>query len=165
MGGFRYIAGGLIVIVAAFAVASSWPLLLSAFSPPAIAPAQPALAQSPAATQLPPTMAPTPLLTPNPAQAPASEPSITLTDLPDETPPHPGWIYVQQSAVLRVKPGGRGMPAPSLTNTELVIAKGTRLWPRKIEGGWVLVKSPGGRLGWLAVDEVGKHIPVCLQLR
>jgi hypothetical protein len=41
----------------------------------------------------------------------------------------------------------------------MTILRGTRLWPLRTEGDWVMVRAPSGLLGYVHSNEVDKHRP------
>jgi len=149
-GGFRYFAGGMMLVILVFAGISLWPLLNQRFAP----------AAQPLPTIAPPQPAPPPVPT-SPPQTPVTQtfPEYKFTDDLEAKPVHPGWLYCQESTILRIKPGGIGFPPISLNNAPLTLAKGTRVWPRETDGDWVMIKSPGGRLGWVRAIELDKRRP------
>ena len=151
-GGFRYIAGGIFLVFLVFAIISTWPVWIAASQPasPPVAAANP--------TQPANIPAPAPVTRPVVQSAPPAVEYRFTEDL-ESTPPHPGWLYTQDSTILRIKPGGIGFPPPSLNNAPLTLAKGTRVWPRETEGDWVMIKSPGGRLGWVRATELDNSRP------
>ena len=69
------------------------------------------------------------------------------------------WLYTKKSAILRIEPDGIGHRAKSASHAPLTIARGTRLWPIQTEGEWVLLRSPGGTLGWMHSSEVDARCP------
>jgi hypothetical protein len=154
--GFRYILVVLVAATALFAGLSLWPSVRDALngSPSQAAPAsQPA--PSPPSSPAAPTRATV-------GSSHRVRVPLTLLSERDERPADDRqWLYAQIPVTLRIKPGGRGHPAPSLTHAPLVILQGTRLWPVQQEGEWVMVRSPGGLLGYVLDSEVGTRIPYC----
>jgi hypothetical protein len=148
-GGFRYLVMGLVSVVAIFAGLSLWPVLEDTLNSPA--PQAAAQPHQPAAVPL----APPPVA----SQPPSAKPSYTFHEQPEEAPKPLSWLYTQRSAILRIKPGGTGHRAATVSCAPLRIATGTRLWPVKTEGDWVMLRSPSGTLGWMHVSEVGKRAP------
>lgn len=154
--GFRYILIVLVAAAAVFAGLSLWPSAQGARQSGPAQAAAPGLASAP--PPLPPSAPPIGATINTPHR---SQPSWTFLSERDEPREERDWLYAQVSVVLRIKPGGPGHPATSLTRAPLTILKGTRLWPLRKDGEWVMVRSPSGLLGYVHNSEIDTHYPVC----
>ena len=152
VGGFRFLVSGLLAAVAVFALISWWPWLSGAVHPASSSGAP--LAPGGGALAAVPSVVPPPLASP-----PKPPPSYTFAEERDRPPEQRVWLYTQQAAVLRVTPGGIGHRAPTISTAPLLILTGTRMWPVKTEGEWVLVRAPSGLLGWMTGQELGSRPP------
>ncbi len=52
------------------------------------------------------------------------------------------------------KPNGDPLPAPSLTNTALVLIRGTHIRISERRGGWLRILTPAGQKGWIEAGYV-----------
>ncbi|MCC7477261.1 hypothetical protein IT575_02285 [bacterium] len=57
-------------------------------------------------------------------------------------------------AVVYNKPNGDPLPAPSLTNTALVLIRGTHVRISERSGAWLKIITPAGQKGWVEVRDV-----------
>jgi hypothetical protein len=182
--GFRYVLAGACVIAVLFVALSLWsyvPQMDIVWTPrgtprapvtsptPPMAPAAPAVS-SPGAPTTPATSlsAPTsavPPATPAPA-APGPGPlsnQITLrsqaagaqsaiTQLDDSAPAL--WLQTTDNAIVRKKPGGDPLLAPSVSHAPLTVYSGSYLREVRREREWVLILSPSKTLGWVHERQV-----------
>jgi len=147
----------LVTVTALFAGISLWPALKAGWSG---SPAQ----TTPATAQPAPTSAPAPGGGGSAAgrvsrHAQRSLPTWTAAANQEESAARRTWLYAQASVILRTTPGGVGFRAPSISQAPLTIVKGTRLWPVRTEGDWVMVRSPSGLLGYVHTSEIDSHLP------
>ncbi|MGD8863825.1 MAG: hypothetical protein PVI30_27675 [Myxococcales bacterium] len=154
--GFRYLLIALVTITALFAGISLWPALKAGWRG---SPAQ----TTPAPAQPAPSAAPAPsggsAANRVSRHAQRSLPTWTAAAKQEEPAARRNWLYAQVSVVLRTTPDGIGFRAPSLCQAPLTIVKGTRLWPVRTEGDWVMVRSPSGLLGYVHTSEIDSHLP------
>lgn len=155
--GFQYMLAGMAVIALLFAGLSLLPTWRSEAAPPA----NPAAGASSPALPLPATSAPTPAVT-APAAVPSS-PSYTFQRERTEASRELTWLFTKSSVVLRKSPNGEPYRPPTVCFAPLTILPGTRLWPIRTEGDWVMVRSPSQLLGWIPQSEVSNRAPIVLR--
>ncbi|MCH7471777.1 hypothetical protein IIA79_02365 [bacterium] len=162
-GGFRNVLAGAVVVVIAYAVMSTWPALRELVAPlQRLASPRQMLPVSPSPTQTRPP-ATRPAVSPGGAFAASAAPVITPASLsrPSSLPESSAvsWQFAQRATVMHFEPGRNPIIPPCLNRAPLTILAGTRLWPVKTEGEWVMVRSPSRMLGWVLNGDIGPRRP------
>jgi len=123
-----------------------------------------AQAQAPitlAATTPPAVAAPAPPSPPPSAAAPASRaPKYVFRRGRTEASRDLNWLFTRHAVILLKEPDGDPYTPVTICDAPLLILPGTRLWPIKTEGEWVMVKSPSQLLGWVPQSEVSNRAPI-----
>lgn len=180
--GFRYVLAGSCAVALLFVTLSLWsyvPQMDIIWVPRGGSQVKPApAAPGPLAQALPPSPAPAHPATGTPATPAAATPAVTAPAAPVHSAPgqplslhSPGagaltaitqldstepelWLLTTGNAVVRKKPGGDPLLAPSVSHAPLTVFSGSYLREVRREHGWVLILSPSHTLGWVHERQV-----------